>query len=156
MNYYKMNHDVTEEDINNLDYENKKVGVIIHIENNDGKMLLQQRGEKARDENGKFEYVGGGVETTDNSYKEAMIREIKEEMGEDIKIEFFGTSDILHINKNDINYLFVIFKGKYINGKINVMEPEKCIGYRFFEYDEAINSEIVSEGCKFIMKSIKE
>ena len=151
-----MNHEVTEEDINNLDYENKIVGVIIHIENNDGKMLLQQRGEKARDENGKFEFVGGQVEITDKNYKDAIIREIREEMGNDVIIDFFGTSDILHINKNNINYLFVIFKGKYKKGKISIMEPEKCIGYRFFEYDEAINSDLVTEGCKFIMKSIKE
>ena len=154
MKYYKMNHEVTKDDIQKFNFNNPKIGVIAYIENNEGKILLQQRGEKSRDEIGKFACVGGSLEISDKSYKEAIIREIKEEMGNDVVIEFFRTSDILHINNNDDDFLFLIFKCKYIKGKINIMEPKKCIGYKFFEYDEAINSDMVSEGCKFILKSI--
>ena len=38
----------------------------------------------------------------------------------------------------------------------NIMEPEKCMGYKFFSYKEAINSNLVSEGCKFLIRSINE
>ena len=140
MKFYKMNHEVTNADLQKFNFENQRIGVIVHIEDNNGKILLQQRGVKSRDEN----------------FKSAIIREMKEEMGNDARIELSDSTDIYHICKNNTNWLFVIFKGKYIDGDINIMEPEKCMGYKFFSYEEAINSNLVSEGCKFLIKSINE
>ena len=37
------------------------------------KVLLQQRGIKSRDENGLFEDIGGKVEDTDKTFRDAMI-----------------------------------------------------------------------------------
>ena len=145
MEFYKMNHEVTKEDLQRFNFQNQKIEVIIHIEDNNGKILLQQRGIKSRDENGLYEYVGGSVENSDLDFKSAIVREIKEKMGNDVLIDFSDSTDIYHLCKNNTNWLFVIFKGKYIDGNINIMEPEKCIGYKFFSYEEAINSNLVSE-----------
>lgn len=156
MKFYKMNHEVTNADLQKFNFENQRIGVIVHIEDNNGKVLLQQRGVKSRDENGLYEDVGGSVENSDENFKSAIIREMKEEMGNDARIELSDSTDIYHICKNNTNWLFVIFKGKYIDGDINIMEPEKCMGYKFFSYEEAINSNLVSERCKFLIKSINE
>ncbi len=156
MKFYKMNHEVTNADLQKFNFENQRIGVIVHIEDNNGKVLLQQRGVKSRDENGLYEDVGGSVENSDENFKSAIIREMKEEMGNDARIELSDSTDIYHICKNNTNWLFVIFNGKYIDGDINIMEPEKCMGYKFFSYEEAINSNLVSEGCKFLIKSIND
>lgn len=156
MKFYKMDHEVSELDLQKLDFDNKRLGVIVHIEDKDGKILLQQRGAKSRDENGLYEDVGGSIETSDIDFKSAIIREMKEEMGNEVKIELLDSTDIYHICKNNTNWVFVIYKGKYIGGKVNIMEPEKCMGYKFFTYEEAINSDLVSEGCKFLIKAINE
>ncbi len=156
MKFYKMNHSVNSEDIQKFNFENQRIGVIVHIEDNNGKILLQQRGVKSRDENGLFEDVGGSVENSDIDFKSAIIREMQEEMGNDANIKLSDSTGIYHCFKNNINWIFVIFEGEYIEGNINIMEPEKCMGYKFFTYDEAINSNLVSESCKFLIKAIND
>lgn len=88
MKFYPLNHEATYDDIEKFDYPNQKIGVIAHIENDNGEILLQQRGIKSRDENGLYEDIGGKVDSSDFSFKDAIIREIKEEAGDDIKLEF--------------------------------------------------------------------
>lgn len=157
MKFYPINHEVVFDDIEKFDYPNRKIGVIAHIENDKGEILLQQRGVKSRDENGLYEAIGGKVDSDDLSFKEAIIREIKEEAGEDIKLEFKGDSiGIYHCYKNNINWIFVIYFVKYINGTIKIMEPDKCLSYKFFTYEEAINTDLVTESCKYLIKSIKD
>lgn len=156
MRFYKMDRQVNKNDIDKFNFENKRVGVIVHIEDKNGKILLQQRGPKCRDENGHYEDVGGGVESSDVNFKSAIIREMQEEMGDEVNIDLSNPIGIYHCPKDNENWIFVIFKGRYINGNINIMEPEKCTGYRFFTYDDAINSELVSNDCKFLIKSVKD
>lgn len=156
MKFYKMDHKVSKTDLQKFNFENRKIAVIVHIEDNNGKILLQQRGIKSRDENGLYEDVGGSVENTDIDFESAIIREMKEEMGTDAKIELLDSTDIYHVCKNNINWVFIIFKGIYISGNIHIMEPEKCMGYKFFTYEEAINSNLVTESCKYLIKRIKE
>ena len=156
MNFYPINYEAVFEDIERFNYPNKKVGVIAHIENDKGEILLQQRGIKSRDENGLFEDIGGQVDSDDLTFKDAIIREIKEEAGDDIKLDFNGNSiGIYHCFKNNVNWIFIIYFVKYISGDFKIMEPDKCIGYNFFTYEDVINSELVSESCKYLIKSIR-
>lgn len=157
MKFYPLNHEATYDDIEKFDYPNQKIGVIAHIENDNGEILLQQRGIKSRDENGLYEDIGGKVDSSDFSFKDAIIREIKEEAGDDIKLEFNVNSiGICHFFKNNVNWIFVIYAAKYINGNIKIMEPDKCLGYKFFTYKEVLNSDLVTESCKYLTKSIKD
>jgi len=156
MKYYKMNHKINSEDVQKFNFENQRIGVIVHIEDNDGKILLQQRGVKSQDENGLYESVGGSVENSDEDFKSAIIREMTEEMGNESNIKSLKYAGIYQCDKHDTNWIFVVFEGKYIDGNIKIMEPEKCMGYKFFSYEEAISSDLVSDSCKFLIKSIKE
>ena len=156
MDFFKLNHEATSEDINNYNYPNRIIGVIVHIKNDNGDILLQQRGSKSRDENGLFEDVGGKFDDTDTSYKSAVIRELQEEVGDEAVIDIGDSVGIYHCFKNDINWVFIVYLGRYLSGEIKVMEPEKCLGYEFFKYEDAIKSDIVTDGSKFLMKIIME
>lgn len=155
MNYYKMNHKIEKRDLEQFQYPNRKIGVIAHIVDESGRILLQQRGKKSRDENGLYEDVGGRVEEFDADFQSAIHREIEEEMGTEAIIELEDPIGIYHVEKNDINWVFIIFYAKYVGGEIKIMEPDKCIGYKFFDYEEVLESNLVSESCKYLVKSIK-
>ena len=154
MDYHEIDHEATMEDIDKYIYDNKKIGVIVHVEDSEGKILLQQRGSKSRDENGLFEDVGGKFDDTDKSFKEAIIREFKEEAGEDANIKIGRSIGIYHCFKNNTNWVFVIYFGKYIDGELKVMEPDKCLGYKFFTKEEALSSDVVTESCKFLINEL--
>ena len=155
MEFYKLDHKANINDIETFNYPNQKIGVIAHIEDELGNILLQQRGIKSRDENGLYEDVGGSLDNTDKDFKSAIIREMKEEMGEEANVEISDSIGLYHVQKNDTNWLFIIFYGKYIDGEIKIMEPDKCLGYKFFTYKEAQDSDIVTESCKYLINSIK-
>mgnify|MGYP006072336533 FL=1 len=38
MKFYKMNHEVTNADLQKFNFENQRIGVIVHIEDNNGKI----------------------------------------------------------------------------------------------------------------------
>ncbi len=155
MEFYKINYNITITDMTKFNYPNKKIGVIVHIEDKDEKILLQQRGIQSRDENGLYENVGGSLENDDKDFKSAIIREMKEEMGCDANVEISDAIGIYHVCKKDINWIFIIFYGKYIDGQIKIMEPDKCMEYKFFAYEELLNSDLVTESCKYLIKSIR-
>lgn len=156
MDFTFLDYEVSFDDLKQFNYPNQKLGVIAHIENAKGEILLQQRGEKSRDENGLYEDIGGKVDITDTNFKEALMREIKEEAGDDLKLEFSRSVGIFHYYKNNINWLFVIYYVKYLDGEFKIMEPDKCLNYRFFTCDEALDSSLVTSGCKYLIKSVKE
>lgn len=62
MDYYSFDHKIEKDDLEDFQYPNRKIGVSVHIVDETGKILLQQRGVKSRDENGLYEDVGGRVE----------------------------------------------------------------------------------------------
>ena len=103
-----------------------------------------------------YENLGGSLDNDDKNFKSAILREMREEMGEDANVEISDSIGIYHACKKDINWVFIIFYGKYIDGEIKIMEPEKCIGYNFFTYEEALNSNEVTESCKYLIKSIRK
>ena len=156
MNFYLLDHEITFKDLKKFNFPNQKIGVIVHIENSAGEILLQQRGEKSRDENGLFEDIGGKVEPEDVSFKSAIIREVKEEAGEEINLEFSTSIGIFHCFKNNINWIFVIYFAKYIDGNIKVMEPTKCKSYHFFKYNEVLKTAQVTNSCKYLTKAINK
>ena len=34
------------------------------------------------------------------------------------------------------------------------MEPDKCLGYKFFTKDEALSSDVVTESCKYLIDQL--
>lgn len=131
---------------------NYRIGVISILEDENGRMLLQRRGPKSRDEQGLLEEIGGGVEETDKTFRDAINREITEEVGTEAKIyidEFVGgfLETKMDTRKNQVvNWLFLVYKGYYLGGNLQIAEKEKCLGYEFYTYDTLPKKEL-SASC---------
>ena len=100
MEFYKLDREANITDIEAFNYPNQKIGVIAHIEDELGNILLQQREIKSRDENGLYEDVGGSLDNTDKDFKSAIIREMKEEMGNEANVEISDLIGLYHVQKN--------------------------------------------------------
>ncbi len=155
MEFYEMQDGVTLSEIEKFNYPNRKLAVVIQIYNDEGLILLQKRGSKSRDENGLYEDIGGKVEEDDSSFKAAIERELLEEVGSEVEVKLSEPVGLYHNSKNGIDWLFVVYLGKYIRGEFKVMEPLKCEGYRFFQCEEAMESSMVTKSSKFLIKSLK-
>lgn len=156
MNFYKLDHEITIEDINKFNFPNQKLAVIAHIKDINGKILLQQRGPKSSDENGLFQDISGKIEDYDISFKDAIIRELKEEIGNEAEININASIGIYHLYKNNINWLFIVFDCVYQDGELKIMEPEKCLSYKFFDYEELVSSNLVTKSSKFLNYKLKK
>lgn len=154
MDYKKIENEDILELLKEYNYPNQKLGVIAHIENDKGEILLQKRGIKSRDENYLYEDIGGKVEKTDVNFRDAIIREIKEEAGDNLIININDNIGIYHRRNKETNWVFIVFFVRYISGEFKIMEKDKCLEYKFFTYDELMSSNIVTDSCKFLSKQI--
>ena len=107
-------------------------GALIVNEKNEALLLL--RSVKSRDEYGYWSQPGGGVEFGE-TVKDAIIREIKEEVGVEIElVKFLSYTDQNYLSKNEhwvsISYLARITHGNPVN-----MEPEKHSEMKWFPLD---------------------
>jgi 8-oxo-dGTP pyrophosphatase MutT (NUDIX family) len=115
---------------------NKKlVGVGVYIVSEDTtRLLLTQRGPKARHEHYKWEGPGGALELGE-TFEEAAHREIREELGITITLgpmiaEFKGLVDP---NGDDLDAQ--IFSAT-TDETPSIQEPAKCVGFGWFTKEE--------------------
>ena len=85
---------------------------------------------------------------------ETANRELIEEIGDKAQIEISRSIGIFHIPKKDVYWVMVIYFGLYKGGDIKVMEPEKCLGYKWFSLEQALSSPKVTNSCKFLIQNI--
>jgi 8-oxo-dGTP diphosphatase len=108
------------------------VGAIIH--NEEGKILLSQRGEKARDQVGLWENIGGGVEPGEDP-RDTIVREVIEEIGAIFTIK----RELLRYNQDHqtegYTWMGVLFEGS-IDREPRMMEPGWCLALGWFELGE--------------------
>lgn len=140
---------------NNIELPEYRTAVIALILDKEDNIILQRRGPKSRDEQFMLEDIGGAVEESDLSFKDALRREIAEEVGKEIKYsidEFVGG---FLVNKFDsrtdknVNWLFLLYKCTYIEGEFKINEPGKCVGYEFYKYKELPKNEVAKTTVKF-------
>lgn len=113
------------------------VGVGALIFNNEGKVLLALRGPKAKNEQGKWEIPGGGVEYGE-TLKQTIIRETKEELGVDIEVvALLQVADHIIPDERQ-HWVSPTFFCKIISGEPTIMEPEKCDRIGWFTLEEAV------------------
>ena len=154
MEFFKIDHEVREIDIETFDYPNKKVGVVIHIENEAGELLLVQQNMKTPEEKRLFDCIGTEVQRADINYRYAISRIIKETFGKHSNIQVKDTVGIAHFINNNEDWVYVVYSGKFSGTDLEIQDRKKCLGYRFMKYDEIIKSDIVGGNSKFIIKKI--
>ncbi len=116
-----------------VDYIGVSAGAFII--NSKGEILLTKRSKNTRNEHGKWEAPGGQVHFGETR-KQAIKREIKEELGVDIQITgVLNVADEI-LNKDKQHWLPTTFLVKIKRGKPRIMEPEKCDGIGWFSLNK--------------------
>ena len=123
------------------------VGVGAMIFNNEGKVFLAKRGKQARNEAGKWDFPGGGVEFGERC-EQALKREIKEEFGIEIRVtELLEVVD--HIIENEKqHWVSPSYLARHIGGTPVINEPEKCESIKWVDISE-INPETLTITSRF-------
>jgi 8-oxo-dGTP diphosphatase len=111
--------------------ERPKVGVGVLIFK-DGKVLLGQR-KNAHGE-GTWCPPGGHLEFME-SWEGCAQRETLEETGIKIKNTKFLTATNDIFEKENKHYVTIIMLAEYDSGKVEIMEPEKCMKWNWFSWE---------------------
>jgi len=100
----------------------------------DGRVLLAQRGPKARNQRGQWENPGGALEFGER-FEEAIIREMREELSIEVVVE--GLLRIVnHILPDDgQHWVSPTLVCRYVSGTPTIREPEKCSAVGWFPLD---------------------
>ena len=100
---------------------------------------MSQRGEKARNERGRWEFPGGSVEFGE-SVEDALIREVREE--HNMEIEIIELLEVVShiIPEENQHWVSPSFIARHKFGKADILEPEKCSAIKWVDLSE-INTE---------------
>lgn len=122
-----------------VDYIGVGVGAIIF--NTEGKVFLAKRGREARNESGKWEFPGGGVEFGE-TLASALVREVREEYGFSIEVQ--GLLDVVDhiIPQEKQHWVSPTFLCRLMSGAPTIREPHKCDAIRWFAIEEVPESEL--------------
>ena len=117
-----------------IDYPGVCVGYVCH--DGQGNYLMNLRGAACRDEQGKWDFGGGGLDFGD-SVEQTLVKELKEEYGvEPISSSFLGYTDFFNEYQGKkthwlgLDFLIEVDRSKVING-----EPHKFDDIGWFRLD---------------------
>lgn len=110
------------------------VGCGALIVNDNKETLLLKRTAKSNNEAGFWSKPGGSVEYGE-TVREAICREIKEELDVDIELDrFLGFTDHL-IKSEGQHWIAISYLAKIISGEPKNTEPDKCSEVKWFSLD---------------------
>ena len=115
-----------------IDYIGVGVGAIIF--DRKGRVFLAKRGREARNEAGKWEFPGGGVEFNE-TLEHALVREVREEYGIEIEVE--SLLDVVNhmIPEEKQHWVSPTFICSITSGTPIIKEPHKCEEIGWFKLD---------------------
>ena len=101
-----------------------RVGCGALIINDKGEVLLLKRGKKTRNQAGLWCQPGGGVDYGE-TVEQAIIREIKEELGIEIQlVKYLCYTDQI-LSDEDQHWIAISYLGKIVKGEAQNLEPHK-------------------------------
>jgi len=110
------------------------VGVGAMVFNEKGEVFLSQRGEKAKNERGTWEFPGGSVEFGER-LSDAVKREFMEEYGISIEIHTLLSVDDHILLAEGQHWVSPTYIAKLVDGEATIQEPEKCSAIGWFALD---------------------
>ncbi|MBW4437720.1 MAG: NUDIX domain-containing protein [Pleurocapsa minor GSE-CHR-MK-17-07R] len=115
-----------------VDYIGVGVGAIIVRE--DGCVFMAQRGPKARNERGLWEFPGGSVEFGE-TLRDALVREMREEFGVTIEVGALLTVTDHILPEEGQHWVSPSYVCRIVEGAPVILEPEKCAAIGWFSLD---------------------
>jgi mutator protein MutT len=110
------------------------VGVGAMVFNDEGRVFLSQRGPKAKNERGCWEFPGGSVEFGE-TLAAAIQREFREEYDMQIElVELLDVSDHILPDEGQ-HWVSPTFIARHTAGEPHIVEPEKCTAIGWFALD---------------------
>jgi 8-oxo-dGTP diphosphatase len=111
------------------------VGVGAMVFNQEGKVFLAQRGPKARNEQGTWEFPGGMVGFGEKLL-DAITREFLEEYGMEIEIiDLLCVTDHILTSEKE-HWVSAAFMARHVSGIPEIREFEKCMCIGWFDLAE--------------------
>lgn len=111
------------------------VGVGAMVRNAAGEVFLSQRGPKAGNERGTWEFPGGRVEYGE-LIEDSIKREFVEEYGMVIEIDgLLGIYDHILPDEGQ-HWVSPTYIATHISGEPRILEPEKCTAIGWFAIDD--------------------
>lgn len=122
------------------------VAVIFFCHDGEGNYVLSKRGENCRDEKGRWDCGGGGLDVH-STVEETLRKEIKEELCADIlETEFLGYRDVHREHEGEkTHWVALDFKVLVDRSKVQNGEPHKFDEIGWFRIDalpEPLHSQI--------------
>ena len=110
------------------------VGVGAMVFNDEGEVFLAQRGAKAKNERGTWEFPGGSVEYGER-LADAVKREFYEEYGMVIEVNaLLGVDDHI-LPDEEQHWISPTYIARHISGTPQIKEPDKCSAIGWFALD---------------------
>lgn len=110
------------------------VGVGAMIFNSQGEVFMSQRGPKAKNERGTWEFPGGSVDFGER-LADTITREFMEEYGMVIAITRLLTVHDHILAEEGQHWVSPTFIGTHVSGDPRILEPEKCTAIGWFTLD---------------------
>lgn len=127
-----------------------KIIISTIIKNSDNEILLGKRSEKEEVFPGLWGIPGGKVEFVDtlpHVLEQNLVREVKEEMGIEIKPTRYLTSNF----NSDGSKLYIIFESEFLSGKPEPLEDTSEV--RWFTPDECSKLEMTPNTYENILEA---
>jgi 8-oxo-dGTP pyrophosphatase MutT (NUDIX family) len=116
------------------------VAIVYFCHDNKGNFVMAKRSKKARDENGKWDIGGGGLDF-DLSVEKTLKKEIKEEYCTKVlSYEFLGYRDVFRTHKGKrTHWVTLDFKVLIDRTKVKIGEPDLFTELKWFKLEELPN-----------------
>ncbi len=133
------------------------IGVSFFCHDGGGNVLMAKRSINTRDEHGKWDIGGGGIDIG-QTVEETLEKEIKEEYGTDIiKSEFLGYRNVFREQgDNKTHWIMFDFKVKVKPEMVKNGEPHKFDELKWFAFDSMPKTEDMHSQNPSFMRLYKE
>ena len=122
----------------------------------DGKWLVGIRSKKESEAPGLLSFIGGTVDNSDtdnvDTLEQALIREVKEEIGIEVKVVDF-VNDTSFVSKKGNNVLNVVFLCSVESGEPEISDTEEMEELLWLTTDEILN---YPNASKWLLDSLKK